>query len=143
MDNEITMKARKNEIKLIYNSSRVEEKRAVGYAEALKDHKLLTIDVRKEHITETQLAELANKLGVPIDELVNKNAELFKDEYADKDLEDEELLKVLSQNPDMLKTPIALMDQRAFFVTSSYDFVKEDMGTKPVPDDGSESEYKR
>lgn len=137
MENDVTMKAHKNEIKLIYNSSRMEEKRAVGYAEALKDHKLQTIDVTREHITETQLAELADQLGVEIRELVDEQSALYKDNFADKDFEDGELLRVLSQNMEMLKTPIALKDERAFFVTASYDFIKQDMANKTTPDDGS------
>jgi arsenate reductase (glutaredoxin) len=134
-DKDINMKALKNEIKLIYNSSRMEEKRAVGYAEALKDHKLLTIDVTKENITETQLAELADQLGVNVKQLVDEQSALYMDEYADKDFEDAELLRVLSQNLEMLKTPIALKDGEASFVTASYDFIKQDMANKTVPDD--------
>lgn len=137
MENNITMKAQKNEIKLIYNSSRMEEKRAVGYAEALKDHKLQTIDITKEHITETQLAELADQLGVEVRELVDEQSALYKDNFAGKDFEDGEILRVLAQNLEMLKTPIALKDEKAFFVTASYDFIKQDMANKTTPDDGS------
>lgn len=137
MENDVTMKAHKNEIKLIYNSSRMEEKRAVGYAEALKDHKLQTIDITKEHITETQLAELADQLGVNVRELIDEQSALYKDNFADKDFEDGEILRVLVQNLEMLKTPIALKDEKAFFVTSSYDFIKQDMANKTTPDDGS------
>jgi arsenate reductase-like glutaredoxin family protein len=137
MENNITMKAQKNEIKLIYNSSRMEEKRAVGYAEALKDHKLQTIDVTREHITETQLAELADQLGVEVRELVDEQSALYKDNFAGKDFEDGEILRVLAQNLEMLKTPIALKDEKAFFVTASYDFIKQDMANKTTPDDGS------
>ncbi len=137
MDNEITMDAQKNEIKIIYNSSHLEDKRAIGYAEALKDHKLLTIDVQNEHITETQLAELAKMLGVDIQDLADQESGLYKDQFANRSFEDEEFLKALAQNLEMLNTPIALMDERAFFVTSSYDFIKQDMGTKNVADEGS------
>ena len=137
MENNTTMKAQKNEIKLIYNSSRMEERRAVGYAEALKDHKLQTIDVTREHITETQLAELADQLGVNVRELVDEQSALYKDTFADKDFEDGEILRVLVQNLEILKTPIALKDEKAFFVTASYDFIKQDMGNKTTPDDGS------
>lgn len=136
-EDQIEMKAIKNEIKLIYNSSRMEEKRAVGYAEALKDHKLQTIDVTKEHITETQLVELAQQLGVGIHDLVDTHSALYKDNYENKDFEDAELVRVLSQNLEMLKTPIALKEGEASFVTASYDFIKQDMGSKTVPDDGS------
>ena len=135
IDKDLSMKALKNEIKLIYNSSRTEERRAVGYAEALKDHKLLTIDVTREHITETQLAELADQLGVKPRQLVDEQSALYMDEYADKDFSSEEFLKVLAQNPEMLKTPIALKDGQASFVTASYDFIKQDMANKTVPDD--------
>lgn len=141
MENDITMKAQKNEIKLIYNSSRMEERRAVGYAETLKHHKLQTIDITREHITETQLAELADQLGVNVLELVDEQSALYEDTFADKDFEDGEILRVLVQNLEMLKTPIALKDEKAFFVTASYDFIKQDMGNKTVPDDGS-AQYK-
>ena len=67
--------------------------------------------------------------------MVDEQSALYMDEYADKDFEEGEFLRVLSQNPEMLKTPIALKDGEASFLTASYDFIKQDMSNKTVPDD--------
>ncbi len=129
------MEAVKNEIILIYNATDYEDRKALGYAESLKDHKLKTIDVTKDKITETQLAELATKLNASIQDLLDRKSDEFKQKYEGEDFSDEEVLKLLANDLTLLNTPIAVVGKAARFVGSAYEFVNDDMSNKTVPDD--------
>ena len=48
------------ELTLIYHSDKQADKKARGYVESLQGFKIKTIDLAKESLTETQLAEIAD-----------------------------------------------------------------------------------
>ena len=50
------------EITLIYHSEKTDDKKARGYVESLPDVTIKTLDLAREAITETQLAQLADKI---------------------------------------------------------------------------------
>lgn len=119
------MKAKNNEIVLIYNSEKQKDKEVLGYAESLKDHKLNDKDISKSQLTERQIAEIANDLNREVIEIVDDASEKFKTEIKGKDFADEQLLKLLAENPDLLTTPVAYMNDEAFVVASQYSFVNK------------------
>ena len=53
------MKNAKNEITLIYNSSNIQDRQALAYALSLRKHKIKTIDIQHNKLTETQLKSAA------------------------------------------------------------------------------------
>lgn len=120
------MKAKDNEILLIYNSEKYEDRKAKGYADTLKDHALNERDVTKNNLTETQIAEIAADMNVDISQLVDKNSDLYLHQLKDKSFSEEELMKLIVKNPELLKTPIAYKGSKAFFVDSAYQFVNDD-----------------
>ena len=129
------MEAQNNEILLIYNSEKSQDRKAKGYADSLKDHVLNERDVMQKTLTETQLAEIATDLHVPVQELIDENSDYYLTELKDKSFSDQELTKIMVNNPDVIKTPIAYIGSRAFFVGSSYDFVKQDLEIDGVKSD--------
>lgn len=135
------MKPKANEIILIYNSNKQRDKEAMGYAKSLENHKLNERDISKSNLTERQWAEIAEEMDVSIRKLVDNNSEKYLTELKDGDYSDEELLKLMVQNPEIIQTPIALLKDRAFFVKSQYSFVKEDLNIDGIQSDkGNEFE---
>jgi len=121
------MKAKDNEIVLLYNSEKQKDKEVLGYAETLKDHKLNATDVSKSKLTERQIAEIASDLNKKVEGVVDDSSEKFKTEIKGKSFSDEELLKLLTENPDLLTTPVAYMNDQAFVVDSQYSFINKDL----------------
>lgn len=123
---EENMNAQDNEMRFFYNSEKYNDSKALGYAETAKK-KVNVHDISKTPLTQTQIAELAEKMNVKVKDIVDKNDDLFLSQYKGKDLPDEEWLKVLEENPSMIKTPIAMTSKKTFYVDDPYKFVNRDM----------------
>lgn len=126
------MKPKDNEILLIYNSEKQQDRKTKGYADSLKNHALNERDVLSDNLTETQLAEMANDMHVEISELIDKNSEFYMNQLKGKSFSDDQLTKLMVKNPELIRTPIAYLGSKAFFVGSSYDFVNQDFDIEGV-----------
>lgn len=115
---------REGEYLFIYNSNMMEDKKARGYAITIDHVKLNERDVHKDHLTPTQIAEIADMLNVPISDLYTESQSTSHEHYTDG-----ELVRILSQDPSKLKTPIILSTNNSFIVGSSYELIKEQLGT--------------
>ena len=71
------------------------------------------IDYMNEKISETDLRELIQKLKIKPIELVRKNEEIWKENYKDKNLTDEEIIKAMSENPKLIERPIVINKGKA------------------------------
>lgn len=114
-----------NEITLIFHSDKPEDKKTRAYVETLEGYAIKTLDLKRETITETQLAEVADKLGVPIDELVN---EQYSDQVkmtSVKGMREQDALKLLAHDPILIATPILIIGKHAYQFESSYDLIHE------------------
>src|SRR5690606_31775501 len=112
---------KKNEIRFLYNSSKKDDREAYGYALSLNKHKINELDITKNKLTSTQLAELAQKLNVPIIDLFDKRSSFFRDNVAGNDMGEEDLLTILKEETDCLKTPIMVYADKAVVLDSKYD----------------------
>ncbi|MBL3655459.1 arsenate reductase family protein [Fulvivirga sediminis] len=129
------MKAEKNEILFFFNSEKQQDRKARGYADSVENHKLNEKEINQDHLTETQIAEIADDMGVSIVELVDKNSGYYLDELKDKDISDTELATIMAKNPGVIKTPIAYMGKHVFFVENAYSFVQQDIEVEGVKSD--------
>jgi len=118
----------KNETMLIYHSEKSDDRKARGYVEALNGYVVKTWDLKKDPITGTQLAEIANRVNVPIPELIDPSyyLDIGNGEQL-KEMDDENILALIVNDPMQLKTPILLIDGQAFQCDSSYELIKEKM----------------
>lgn len=121
-----------NEITLIFHSDKTEDRKTRAYVETLEGYAIKTLDLKREGLTETQLAEIADKLGMPVNELVNG-------EYSDRvkiesveGLREQDTLKLLANNPILLATPILIIGKHAYQFESSYDLIHESAVIKGV-----------
>lgn len=68
------------------------------------------IDLKKEPLTIDEINELSFKVG--LDVLVNKRGTTYRNlGLKDKELSDEEMIKVLEQNQSMIKRPVLTLDE--------------------------------
>ncbi len=67
----------------------------------------------KEPVSEEELAELLEKLGMAPIELVRTEEKIWKENYKGKDLSDEELIRVMTENPKLIQRPIVVKENQA------------------------------
>ena len=133
---------RKMELKFIYNSNQLKERKALAYILSLDKHVINEVDVHKMKVTERQLAELAEKLGVEVSGLLDEEKEYYKDNLKGTDLDENDILGVIKSNPEVLKTPIVATEDSARFVGSAYDFNNIDLDFNSNKDEMSNRDEK-
>lgn len=67
----------------------------------------------KEPVSEKEVKELLKKLQITPIQLVRQNESVWKDNYKGKDLSDEELVRIISENPKIIERPIVVNDESA------------------------------
>ena len=67
----------------------------------------------KDELTNEQLTEVINKLGIAPIELVRKNEQIWKDEYKGKELTDDEVINAMLENPKLIERPIVVNGNKA------------------------------
>ncbi|MGB3152623.1 MAG: hypothetical protein WBB27_18350 [Maribacter sp.] len=99
----------KNQITLFYSSKNSLGKQIDAYV-ASSEKATLSVDISKTTVTAKQWAEIADGLGIEIKGLIGTDYPDFKKEYGkgQKDLEANDWLKILENNPHLLKHPIAI-----------------------------------
>jgi arsenate reductase-like glutaredoxin family protein len=119
------------ELTLIYHSEKSDDKKARGYVQSLRDVTIKTLDLAKESMTETQLAQLADKIEIPIEELIDVTYDDRSDTAANKEglkkMDRTEILTMIKQNPKLLSTPILIIGDRAYKYGSAYHLIKDNM----------------
>lgn len=115
------------EVLIIYNSRKLKDRKALGYAQSLKNKKIKTIDLQKDHLTETQLKRIAIELDVPLENLIDRQSPTYRKYLSDINLSGSNILKVLKKHPTILHSPILLYDEGGEFIDSSYDFIRKGM----------------
>ncbi|MFP9115122.1 arsenate reductase (glutaredoxin) [Flavobacterium sp. RHBU_3] len=72
-----------------------------------------TINYIKEPLTQNELTALIKKLGIAPIDLVRTKEALWKEQYKDKNLTDDEILQALAQNPVLIERPIVVNANKA------------------------------
>ena len=111
------------QITLFYSSKSSRAKQALAYAKAegLPIHE---IDILKTPITGTQIAELADRLKIEIKDLVNQEHSSYKSHFAPHELSSEDWIKMIKNNPEIMKQPIALRGEKTILVETPSDIIK-------------------
>lgn len=106
-----------NELTLIYHSDKGDDKKARAFIESVTEYKVKTLDLKRDSITETQLAEIADKMGVKIEMLFDHT---YQDRFqAQKPLNanavtDSDLVAILAHEQVLIKTPIVIIGKKAY-----------------------------
>ncbi len=103
------------QVLIFYKPEEKKDKNTYDLAMQLSKH-IRDIDVTKDKITETQLIEVLDRLGRSPKDLVDKSSDTYISKYQDMDLTDDDWLKALIHNPDMLFTPIVFLGKRGMLI---------------------------
>ena len=121
------MDVRDNEILFIFNSKLYDDNKARGYITSLHKHKIKEHDLFNESLTERQIAEIAQRMNIPVEGLLDRQSATYREKFSGTELKGHDLLKVLKENPDVMKTPLVIMEHKAVVIDDPYTFVKDDM----------------
>jgi len=111
------------QITLFYNSESVRAKQALGYAKA-EGLPIQEIDILKTRLTGTQIAELADRLKMEIKDLVNQQHPAYVSKFEHHNLSSEDWIKMIRNNPEIMKQPIALRGDKTILVETPTDIIK-------------------
>ena len=63
--------------------------------------------------TKQELKEIIKKLGITPIQLVRKNEKIWKEQFKNKELSDNQLIEILIEHPKLIERPIVLKDDKA------------------------------
>ncbi|MEH6405912.1 MAG: hypothetical protein V7767_01395 [Leeuwenhoekiella sp.] len=101
-----------NQITLIYSSTTRNGQRTRAHVDAAKFAELQTIDIVKQNLTGTQWAEIASDLGKKIKDLISFEEVEGNEELRNGDFDDNDYIKILHEQPDVLAHPIVIRGER-------------------------------
>jgi len=117
------------ELTLIYHSGKTDDKKARAYVESLPTLAIKTLDLAKEKITETQLARIADKMQMNLEELVDitydDRSAAARENESIKQLDRTGLLTLIKHNTKLLGTPILIVGDKAYKYGTSYHLINE------------------
>lgn len=111
------------EIILFYNPDSIIAKNTLAYARS-DNLPIREVDILKTPFTGTQLEELADRLQISIAELANQDHPDFKKSYGKPDLNDDDWIKILRRNPQLIKGPIAIRGDKTLLIRTPSEIVK-------------------
>ena len=111
------------QITLFYIPKSVRAKKTLAYAKA-EGLPILEIDIIKTPFTGTQIAELADRLHIEIKDLVNQEHPAYKKRFEHHNFSSEDWIKMIKNNPEIMKQPIALRGEITILVETPTDIIK-------------------
>ncbi|WP_282055372.1 arsenate reductase family protein [Maribacter luteus] len=103
------------------HSSRAKQTMAFAKAEGLP---ILAVDILKTRLTGMQIVELADRLGIMVEELVNQEHPSYKVKFEQHDFSSEDWIKMIIKNPEIMKQPIALRGNITILVETPSDIIR-------------------
>lgn len=103
------------EITIFYKPQIKKDSNTYVLASQISEH-IRDIDVLKVKLTSTQLKEIVDMLGLPIEDLIERDSDIYKEMYKDKAFDEADWLAVLVQNPDLLRTPIVFKGKKGILI---------------------------
>lgn len=67
----------------------------------------------KEPLTKKELQSIIKALGIPAEDLVRKNEAIWKSDYKDRALSEEDIISAMQANPTLIERPIVSDGQHA------------------------------
>ncbi len=100
----------KNQLTLIYSSNTRVGRWTLSYLEGI-DKPILTIDLAKTKVPDTQWVEIARRLNMTVGDLVDKR-EMDLNESETSDFDETDWIKIIQKNDSVISKPIAIMGDR-------------------------------
>jgi len=99
-------------MKIYHNPRCRKSRKGIKYLESKKIN-FEVIDYIKNNLSSEQIRNILKKLQLKPIELVRKNEAIWKEKYKGKDFSDEQLIKILSNEPKLIERPIIVSEKLA------------------------------
>lgn len=109
------MEFNEREIVIFYKPKIKKDSNTYVLASQISNH-IRDVDVLNEKLTSTQLKEIIDMLGLPVEDIIERDSDIYKSMYKDKAFDEAGWLSVLVQNPDLLRTPIVFKGRKGILV---------------------------
>ena len=111
------------EITIIYYSEDHVGRQILAYAQE-ESFPIRDIDLKNMKLTATQWVSIADRLGIPVKELINTDDPDFMEKFKGmSDFEDHDWLKLLVHNPDIIKAPIVMKGDKIMQMSNPQDML--------------------
>ncbi|MAC95247.1 MAG: hypothetical protein CMC96_07080 [Flavobacteriales bacterium] len=117
------MENRESTIKVYHNGDRYTVSQIMALAES-NQVKVSEQNINDEKLSGTQLLTLSNKLEMSLDKMVDKESELYKKSLQNVNYDEADWLQVLTEHPELLKTPIVERGSEILIVETPTDVLK-------------------
>jgi arsenate reductase len=111
------------QITLFYSSNSVRAKQTLAYAKA-EGLPIEEIDILKTKLTGTQIVELADRLNMEVADLVNQEHPTYKSQFKPHNYSTDDWIKMIRNNPEIMKQPIALRGDLTILVETPSDIIR-------------------
>lgn len=111
------------QITLFYSSKSKRAKQTLAYAKT-EGWPIHEIDIMKTPPTGTQIAELADRLGVEVKDLVNQNHPAYTSKFEPHEFSSRDWIKMIRHNPEIMKQPIALRGNITILIETPTDILR-------------------
>ena len=105
-----------------YHSDKPKDRSLVEQAEKVLGH-IRKIDVKYQKMANNKLKEIADRLELPINRLLDLNSGMLYDSPANNDINSFDCAKMLRHNPELLQTPILLAPHFNGVLTNAEDLL--------------------
>ena len=117
------MENRESTIKVYHNGDPYTVSQIMALAES-NQAKVSEQNINDEKLSGTQLLTLSNKLEMSLDKMVDKESELYKKSLQNVNYDEADWLQVLTEHPELLKTPIVERGSEILIVETPTDVLK-------------------
>lgn len=105
----------------IENSYRAKQTLAYAKSEGVS---VLIIDLTKTPMTGSQILEIAGRLGLKVEDLIDRDNDFYTSKFEPLELSSEDWIKMIQQNPEIIKQPIALRGDKTILVETPTDIIR-------------------
>jgi len=122
-DNKGVISTSDEQITLFYNSKSLRGKQTLAYA---RTHglPLEKIDILKTPLTGTQITELAKRLDLSINQLINQEHYKYRRKFTAQCFTLEDWITVVQNHPEIMIQPIALRGNKTVWVKTPTDIIR-------------------
>lgn len=117
------MKTNERELLVYYNPESGAHRRTVAYAQTLSRY-VRAFSFDQAPSTETSWQQILHALNLDPKELLNKAHPYYQQHIRGREFDEKDWIKVIQNNPDILKAPIAIRGKRAILCLNATDILQ-------------------
>lgn len=116
------MESQSNEMTFIYRSDKADDNKIKVFVESLPGYVIRFVDVVRESLSESQLTDLARKMKVHIEDLVDPafDHHISVHNQGLRILDRKEILSFMATDPRLIQTPLVVIGNKASKFSNAY-----------------------